>query len=57
MTIDFDTTARVAIQETQAVRGGTERSQFDETNEAVFLNSGYVYKSAEEAESAFQTRD
>ena len=39
---------------TQAVRGATERSQFDETSEAIFLNSGYVYKSAEEAESAFK---
>ncbi len=40
--------------ETQAVRGATERSQFDETNEAIFLNSGYVYKNAEEAELAFK---
>jgi len=36
------------------VRGATERSQFDETNEAIFLNSGYVYKSAQEAEQAFK---
>lgn len=39
---------------TQAVRGATERSQFDETSEAIFLNSGYVYASAEEAEAAFK---
>ncbi len=53
MTIDFER-QREWRSQTQAVRGGTERSQFDETNEAVFLNSGYVYKSAEEAESAFK---
>jgi len=40
--------------ETQAVRGGTTRSNFDETNEAIFLTSGYVYKSAEEAEASFK---
>jgi O-succinylhomoserine sulfhydrylase len=38
---------------TRAVRGGTERSQFSETSEALYLNSGYVYGSAEEAEAAF----
>ena len=38
---------------TRAVRGGTERSQFSETSEALFLNSGYTYGSAEEAEAAF----
>lgn len=39
--------------ETQMVHGGTLRSEFCETGEAVFLNSGYVYGSAEEAEAAF----
>lgn len=53
MTVDFEH-QRDWRAETQAVRGATERSQFDETSEAVFLNSGYVYKSAEEAESAFK---
>lgn len=53
MTIEY-TRQRDWHSDTQAVRGATERSQFDETNEAVFLNSGYVYKSAEEAESAFK---
>lgn len=52
MTIDYES-QRGWNAETQAVRGATMRSQFDETNEAIFLNSGYVYKSAEEAESAF----
>ena len=39
--------------DTLAVRGGLERSGFDETAEALFLTSGYVYDSAEEAEAAF----
>ena len=39
--------------ETLAVRGGMRRTEFDETSEALFLTSGYVYSSAEEAESAF----
>jgi O-succinylhomoserine sulfhydrylase len=38
---------------TVEVRGGLERSGFDETSEALFLTSGYVYGSAEEAEAAF----
>ncbi len=39
--------------ETLAIRGGLRRSQFDETAEALYLTSGYVYGSAEEAEAAF----
>ncbi len=39
--------------DTQAVRGGTERSHFAETSEALFLTSGYVYGSAAEAAAAF----
>ena len=39
---------------TQLVRGGTERSHFDETSEAIFMTSGYVYESPEEAEQAFK---
>ncbi|MHA1599113.1 MAG: O-succinylhomoserine sulfhydrylase [Alphaproteobacteria bacterium] len=39
---------------TKMVRGGTLRSEFDETSEAIFLTSGYVYASAEEAEGAFK---
>jgi O-succinylhomoserine sulfhydrylase len=38
---------------TQAVRGGLRRSEMDETAEALFLTSGFVYGSAEEAEAAF----
>lgn len=40
--------------QTRLVRGGTLRSGFDETSEAIFMTSGYVYPSAEEAEAAFK---
>ncbi len=39
---------------TRAVHGGTIRSQFGETSEAMFLTSGYVYDSAEAAEARFK---
>ncbi len=39
---------------TALVRGGLSRSPFDETAEALYLTSGYVYSSAEEAEAAFK---
>jgi O-succinylhomoserine sulfhydrylase len=39
--------------DTIAVRGGLNRSEFDETSEALYLTSGYIYSSAEEAEAAF----
>src|SRR5262245_44091638 len=39
--------------QTLAVRAGQQRTNFEETSEALFLTSGYVYKSAEEAEAAF----
>ena len=39
---------------TRLVRGGTQRSAFDETSEAIFMTSGYVYHNAEEAEQAFK---
>ncbi len=32
--------------------GARSRSQFGETSEAIFLNSGYVYDSAKEAAGA-----
>ncbi|MDJ0947229.1 MAG: O-succinylhomoserine sulfhydrylase [Kiloniellales bacterium] len=41
-------------QATRLVRGGLARSAFGETSEAVFLNSGFVYDSAEEAEARFK---
>jgi len=40
--------------ETLAVRGGLSRTGFGETSEAMFLTSGFVYESAEQAEAAFQ---
>ena len=38
--------------DTIAVRGGLARSGFDETSEALYLTSGFVYESAEAAEAA-----
>ncbi|MFN8072492.1 MAG: O-succinylhomoserine sulfhydrylase [Mycobacterium sp.] len=40
-------------QATIGVRGGLLRSGFEETAEAIYLTSGYVYSSAGEAEKAF----
>ncbi len=40
--------------DTILVRGGLTRSNFDETSEALFLNSGYVYESVEQAEASFK---
>lgn len=34
--------------QTQMVRGGTTRSQYGETSEALYLNSGFVYDSPEQ---------
>ena len=39
--------------QTLAVRGGQSRSTFDETSEGLYLTSGFIYGSAEEAEAAF----
>lgn len=38
---------------TQLVHGGTERSQFNETSDALYLNSGYSYPSSRHAEQLF----
>jgi O-succinylhomoserine sulfhydrylase len=40
-------------QATIGVRGGLLRSNFEETSEALYLTSGYVYESAGAAEKAF----
>ncbi|MEO8828759.1 O-succinylhomoserine sulfhydrylase [Lapillicoccus sp.] len=48
------TTARQLRPDTLAVRGGLSRSGFDETAEALYLTSGFVYDSAEQAEAAFK---
>ena len=47
-----DPKARAA--ETQLVHGGTNRSAFNETSEALFLTSGYSYPSSEHAERLFK---
>jgi O-succinylhomoserine sulfhydrylase len=39
---------------TLAVRGGTARSQFGETSEALFLTSGFAYDAPETAEARFK---
>ncbi|TAL81412.1 MAG: O-succinylhomoserine sulfhydrylase [Beijerinckiaceae bacterium] len=39
---------------TRLVHGGTLRSQFAETSEALFLTQGYVYESMEAAEARFK---
>ncbi|RYD59756.1 MAG: aminotransferase class I/II-fold pyridoxal phosphate-dependent enzyme [Sphingomonadales bacterium] len=38
---------------TQAIRGGTMRSEFGETSEALFLTSGYAYDCAADAAARF----
>ncbi len=43
--------------DTAAVHGGIARSRFEETAEALYLTSGYVYGSAEEAAEAFEKTD
>lgn len=42
---------------TQLVRGGLKRSENAETSEALYLTSGYVYASAEEAAARFAGED
>ncbi len=41
-------------RQTELVRGGLTRSPFDETSEAIYMTSGYVYETAEQAEAAFK---
>ena len=40
-------------RDTDLVRAGLDRTKFAETSEALFLTSGYVYESAQQAEAAF----
>ena len=40
--------------QTLAVRGATARTGFGETSEAIFATSGFVYRSAEQAEESFK---
>ena len=53
MATDYDSQRKWRTR-TKLVRGATERSQFAETSEAIFMTSGYVYANAEEAELAFK---
>lgn len=41
-------------RQTQAVRGGQQRTAFQETAEALFMTSGYAYECPEEPESRFK---
>ena len=41
---------------TQLIRHGNLRSNFNETSESLFLTSGFIYKSAEEAELCFKDK-
>ncbi|HEX5688486.1 MAG TPA: O-succinylhomoserine sulfhydrylase [Roseiflexaceae bacterium] len=43
--------------QTQMVRGGGARSEFDETSEALFLTSGFTYGKAAIAEARFKNQD
>ena len=43
--------------DTELVHGGTLRSQFGETSEALFLTSGFIYDRAEQAEARFEGED
>jgi O-succinylhomoserine sulfhydrylase len=44
-------------ERTRMVRGGTRRTDFGETSEALFLNSGFVYDSPETAAERFKGTD
>lgn len=43
--------------ETRLVHGGTLRSQFGETSEALFLTQGYIYDTAEQCAARFANTD
>ncbi len=43
--------------ETRLVHGGTLRSQYGETSEALFLTQGYVYETAEQCAARFANTD
>ncbi len=43
--------------QTLLVRGGLDRTGFGETSEPIFLNSGFVYESAEQSEARFKGED
>jgi O-succinylhomoserine sulfhydrylase len=49
--------ARPLHPDTLAVHGGTMRSDFQETSEALFMTQGFVYPTAEAAEARFNGED
>ena len=51
MTRDVADAAAQWELETRLVRGGLDRSANGETSEALFLNSGFVYETAADAEA------
>jgi O-succinylhomoserine sulfhydrylase len=51
--VDFGSRRPGLKPQSLMVHAGTTRSQADETAEGIFMTSGYVYKTAEEAENAF----
>jgi O-succinylhomoserine sulfhydrylase len=57
MRLPFCELPRDAKPRTIMARAGHLRSEFMETCEAVYMSSGYVYKTAEEAEAAFVNDD
>jgi O-succinylhomoserine sulfhydrylase len=56
MNVDKETQQAWRLR-TRLVRGGTRRSEFAETSEAIFATSGYVYDDAAQAEDAFKDRN
>jgi O-succinylhomoserine sulfhydrylase len=51
--VDFGSRRPGLKPQSLMVHAGTTRSPADETAEGIFMTSGYVYKTAEEAENAF----
>lgn len=54
---DLDDGNRTWAPATELVHRGSMRSAFGETSEALFLNSGFVYETAEQAEARFKGDD
>ncbi|MCH7930327.1 MAG: PLP-dependent transferase, partial [Proteobacteria bacterium] len=54
MTNDIETREEGWRRQTRLVRGGTRRSHFGETSEAMFLASGFAYESPEIAAARFK---
>ena len=57
MTDSIETREEGWRRQTRLVRGGTRRSHFGETSEALFLNSGFAYDSPEVAAARVKGED